>query len=469
MMKTKIRRLGSLLLAALVFAAVLPAAFAQQIGEDAYIVTGYRYASNESGYVALYNAEGSLIGRVANGARLTVTNGVEEGRTYVHFGAVSGWVVTEDLSEEPPAAGGATGEVAQPNTLTPVVTDPPAEEAGDSTVTGGSEGGDDADGAEDTDGADSAVDAEDDTEAEETEGDTAAEDTEADAEGAENTAGSDDANDTDGAAGEAEAPDSETDTAPDATAEPDEEETGSEKGSKEENAAPFAAMRELPDGGSENVLVARVGVVTCLIETDEGMLEVPTAELTFGDDPTDERKVGYLHAPRTGQAGLRAEPSKEAKVITQLKAGQLVAVLEIGDEYARVNADGQEGWLRLDCLRYLRITGKGIVSATGKDMETAPDGEKAQPEEDGAAEVLIVAEGQKNPDRPASGILTRGEEADGNESVNLRNAPDRNSAKAAVLPTGTEVTVLSTGGGWALVEADGLCAYVMENFVKIAE
>ena len=466
-MKQITRRICSLLLALLVCAQALPAALAQQ-EEAAPAVVGYGYASNAEGYVSLYDEAGNLIGRVANGARLSVTDARRDGRTFVHFGAVTGWVADADLAEEPPT-GSMAGE-APPNSLTPIETDAP--------VVGGSPAGD-GDGAaadgDDNDADDTAPEA----------GDTPADDTETNVPG-----------DFDGDIPVDDAPAGEDDTpaddaAPEAgdtdDADRPEAPVGHSMSAAEAEEAPrsFGAMRELPEGGSESVWVASVGVLTSLLDTEEGPVVVPTHQLTFGDDATEQRRVGYVHAPRTGQAGLRQEPSKTAKVITQLKAGQLAAVLEIGEEYARVNVAGQEGWLRLDCLRYLLPTDEGIIAASSKEAQALLEagekgGEGERPGADdaagdeapsGGAEVLIAVEGQaaKAAAYPCKGILVYREDSTGSENVNLRNAPDQGSAKAAVRPTGTEVNVLSVSGSWYLVESEGICAYVKEAFVQPAE
>ena len=450
-MKQITRRICSLLLALLVCAQALPAALAQQ-EEAAPAVVGYGYASNAEGYVSLYDEAGNLIGRVANGARLSVTDARRDGRTFVHFGAVTGWVADADLAEEPPT-GSMAGE-APPNSLMPIETDAP--------VVGGSPAGD-GDGAA-ADGDDTPADA---TAPEA--GDTPADDTETNVPG-----------DFDGDIPVGDAPAGEDDTPADDANTPN-----AASPTEAPVSRSFGAMRELPEGGSESVWVASVGVLTSLLDTEEGPVVVPTHQLTFGDDATEQRRVGYVHAPRTGQAGLRQEPSKTAKVITQLKAGQLAAVLEIGEEYARVNVDGQEGWLRLDCLRYLLPTDEGIIAASSKEaqalLETGEkDGEGEQPGADdaaadevpsGEAEVLIAVEGQaaKAAAYPCKGILVYREDSTGSENVNLRNAPDQGSAKAAVRPTGTEVNVLSVSGSWYLVESEGICAYVKEAFVQPAE
>jgi hypothetical protein len=88
---------------------------------DAYLVVGSKYALNASGHATLYSDSGEPIGTVANGARLTVTNGQREGRTFVRFGAVTGWIDAADLSDEMPDLSPATG-------LVPIQTNPPIED-----------------------------------------------------------------------------------------------------------------------------------------------------------------------------------------------------------------------------------------------------------------------------------------------------------------------------------------------------
>ncbi len=489
-MKRTMRKLFCLLLAALLTTAAAALAEAADTQNTGYLVTGYRYANGADGQLTLYDDQLAPIGAVANGARLTLTNGEKDGYVYVRFGTVSGWVLADELSLEEPEE-----EVTENSpTLTPIQTDPPAAEDSkpDAEAPSGEENGtepeadtlpgdfpsdeeaadDDTtdDDTTDDDISDSSLpDAEDPSGEEsgtEPEADTLPGDSLFDVEAADDDTVYNDTSDS-----------SPSDAAP-STGDDTNEATAAI--TYENTHAPMEALYTHEDGSTETVQVVLLGVITSLLDTDEGIQPVDTAKLTFAEDMDEARKLGYVHAPRTGQAGLREEASKSSKVITQLKAGQLVAVLALDGEFAHVNVQGQEGWLRLDCLRYLEPAEEGVVSTSGKaadkkaTAEEAPDASDGENETAAAEEekdVLITANEQpaRRPHFPSRALLSCQQQTDGETSVNLRNLPTKESAKTAVWRTGEAVTVLSDVGGWYLVEANGTCGYVMEAFLTFEE
>lgn len=451
-MKSMFRNLLCLALALMLAISVFPAAFASeaingQVSKDGYTIVSVQYAYNEGGAVHLYDETGeTIVATIGNGAKLAVTDEQQNGRTFVQFGATSGWIDNGDLYLQLPqhVTGQVTGSSAPANQLTPIQTTPPKVEA------------DSEDGAE----TDEAVDVEDDTE-------------------------------------------SEPADEPEDSEEP--EEPTETVGDPEKDHEPIAAMYEEEASDAVAVDVVQLGVVTSIILLEEERVEVDTALLSFGEEIPEEQKLGYVHAPRTGQAGLRETPAKDGKVITQLKAGQLVAVLALEEDYAHVNVQGVEGWLRLDCLKYLQAAEDGIVSSadlaplgiqSGAKTEAATEESAADGSEDAKAQEtnesadqaassndtndsedeqteLVVTGNMDNNDiqqpveYPAKAQLSCKGETDGTTSVNLRNLPTKDSAKTAVWRTGVEVTVLSYQGGWYLVEADGVCGYVMEAFLEM--
>ena len=438
-MKSMYRNLLCLALALMLAVSVFPAAFASeamigQVTKDGYTIVSVQYAYNEGGAVHLYDETGeTIVATIGNGAKLAVTDEQQNSRTFVQFGATSGWIDDGDLYLELPqhVTGQVTGSSAPANQLTPIQTTPPQVE------TETEEGAD----------TDEAVDAEDNTESE---------------------------------------------TADEPEESEESEEATEMVGDPEKDHDPIAAMYEEETSDAVAVDVVQLGVVTSIILLEEERMEVDTALLSFGEEIPEEQKLGYVHAPRTGQAGLRETPAKDGKVITQLKAGQLVVVLALEEDYAHVNVQGVEGWLRLDCLKYLQAAEEGIVSSadlaplgiqSGAKAETATEESAADDSEDAKVQEtsdsedeqteLVVTGNMDNNDiqqpveYPAKAQLSCKGETDGTTSVNLRNLPTKDSAKTAVWRTGVEVTVLSYHGGWYLVEADGVCGYVMEAFLEM--
>ena len=436
-MKNHHRSLLSLTLALLLAVSVLPAAFASeamigQVTKDGHTIVSIQYAYHDAGVVHLYDETSeTIVATIGNGAALAVTDGQQEGRTFVQFGATSGWIDNGNLYAQLPqhVTGEASGSSSPAHQLTPIQTTPP-QPSGDSIPEE-----EEADEAEDDDAL-------------------PAEDTET-------------------------------------------------VGDPEKDHTPIAALYqdETSDGSPEAVDVVQLGVVTSIILLDDERMEVETSLLTFGEEIPEEQKLGYVHAPRTGQAGLRETPAKDGNVITQLKAGQLVAVLALEEGYAHVNVQGTEGWLRLDCLQYLRSTDDGIISSVDlaplgiqgervtsgdaaenaaealqtQDTAASQSAEATKPSENDAAnddttEMTITGNTvstEQEPEYPAKALLSCKGETDGATSVNLRNLPTKDSAKTAVWRTGVTVNVLSYQGGWYLVEADGVCGFVMEAFLEM--
>ena len=425
----------ALMLAVSAFQTVLASETAN--GQTEYTITSVQYAYNETGAVHLYDETGeTIISTIGNGAKVAVTNGQQEGRTYVQFGTTAGWINNSDLFLQLPqnVTGEANGNSTPANQLTPIQTTAPQQNASKPQ-----------------------------------------EESQPVQTGDEASIGEDHfLNDT--------------------------EEPVETIGDPEKDHAPIAALydEETADGSPLAVDVVQLGVVTSIILLNEQRQEVETALLTFGEEIPEDQKLGYVHAPRTGQAGLRETPAKDGKVITQLKAGQLVAVLALEEDYARVNVQGTEGWLRLDCLKYLQSTDMGIISSadltplgiktdennqSGHSVNTAvnaPESTEDASQEKAAdtnaetddTEMIItgnavVSTPPQQLEYPAKATLSCKGETDGATSVNLRNLPTKDSAKTAVWRTGVTVNVLSYQGGWYLVEADGVCGFVMEAFLEM--
>ena len=410
-----------------------------QKNKNGHTILSVQYVYNENGSVYLYGEDGqTIVAILTNGTQLAVTDAQKGDLVFVQDGTTSGWINEADLQEELPqnVTGAISGSSSPEMAFTPIETVPPTTE----------------DTPEETDHDDTAdemlSDENDEEEEEETTEDTTA--------------------------------DSET------------------IGDPEKDHPAIAAMYDSGDISSEAVAVdvVQLGVVTSIILLENQRQEVDTALLTFGEEIPAEQKLGYVHAPRTGQAGLRETPAKDGKVITQLKAGQLAAVLAIEENFAHVNVQGVEGWLRLDCLKYLAATDEGIISSadlSALGMGKKPAGQKDAASETGTddadtetaeadvdsadkaaaekADVIITDNNGNIVDTtltfPSTAILSCNGETDGTTSVNLRNLPTKDSAKAAVLRTGMEVTVLSELEGWYLVEADGVCGFVMEAFLSM--
>ena len=138
-----------------------------------------------------------------------------------------------------------------------------------------------------------------------------------------------------------------------------------------------------------------------------------------GSEKAEDLLVAFVYAPNSGKASLRATADKDSKVLTQCASGTVVAVLEIGKTHSLVEVDGQTGYLRNDCLGY-----------------SAVEEEQVQ-----------------------VGSLV------GGSSINVRAGADKDSARIAQWPAGTQVTVYGVDGNWCEVEYEGQHGWVASKYV----
>lgn len=176
---------------------------------------------------------------------------------------------------------------------------------------------------------------------------------------------------------------------------------------------------------NQPAMVEQLGLHRSRVSLGGEEKEVPSTDLVLHGSPSAATKLAYIHAPRTGKCSLRASGQGNGKVIKQCKAGTVVPVLSEGEGYSLILYKGVEGYVLSDCLRF------GAASDAG------------------AKTGVLVYQGKKN----------------GTATINLRNSPQKGSAKVAGWKAGTEVTILSVQDGWAMVEAQGLVGYVMEAFI----
>ncbi|MDD2647359.1 MAG: SH3 domain-containing protein [Eubacteriales bacterium] len=177
------------------------------------------------------------------------------------------------------------------------------------------------------------------------------------------------------------------------------------------------------------VSLVELGSVTSKVSYQGKTVEVATAELEFAKDVPESQKVAVIYAPRTGKVSMRAKASESAKVIKKCKAGIVVSVLKTGKQFTLINCGGKVGYVLTDCLQF------------------------ANPSD----ETLGLA------------LISYKSKTTGSTTANIRNKPDKSSARVAEWKTGTEVVILSYKDGWYEVEANGIRGFVLEAFVTKTE
>ena len=121
---------------------------------------------------------------------------------------------------------------------------------------------------------------------------------------------------------------------------------------------------------------------------------------------------------RGGKLNLRETPSLAAKVLGQFPTGTLVEIIESGDEWHKVEVNGQAGYMMA----------KFLNSAEGETTATV---------------------------RTNTGI-----------GLNLREEPDTDSAILTSVKNGGTVTVLQKGSNWCRVSVDGVEGFMSAKYLR---
>jgi len=121
---------------------------------------------------------------------------------------------------------------------------------------------------------------------------------------------------------------------------------------------------------------------------------------------------------RGGKLNLRETPSLAAKVLGQFPTGTLVEIIESGDEWHKVEVNGQAGYMMA----------KFLNSAEGETTATV---------------------------RTNTGI-----------GLNLREEPDADSAILTSVKNGETVTVLQKGSNWCRVSVDGVEGFMSAKYLR---
>lgn len=176
------------------------------------------------------------------------------------------------------------------------------------------------------------------------------------------------------------------------------------------------------------VNVVQLGVAETQVTLQGAETSVPTRYLTFGENTDGKHRIGVVYAPRSGEASIRAEEGSSAKVTEKAKTGRIAAVLQYdGGTYTRILYDGEEGYIRTDCLTFF-------------SGEEAPIG---------------------------TGTIHIKGATDGAKTVTLRSTKSTSQAKVTALPTGTVVTVYEKDDDWYAVEAGGWYGYVQAQYLEM--
>ena len=138
-----------------------------------------------------------------------------------------------------------------------------------------------------------------------------------------------------------------------------------------------------------------------------------------GKEAPADLLTAFVYAPNSGKASLRETADKDGKVLTQCASGTVVTVKEIGKTHSLVEVDGRTGYLRNDCLGYSAVKEEQVQVGS-----------------------LV-----------------------GGGTINVRAGADKDSARIAQWPAGTQVTVYGVDGNWCEVEYEGQHGWVASKYV----
>ena len=134
---------------------------------------------------------------------------------------------------------------------------------------------------------------------------------------------------------------------------------------------------------------------------------------------------------------LREKPSASSKVLDAYPRGTKVTILKKGTEWTKVSVHEQIGYMQTSMLAYGRAAAKKQSSSSGTGTGTAKK---------------TVATGD-------TAYIIKG------VRLNLRESASSDSEIIASFRGGTQVTVLTKGKYWSLVEVKGLQGYMFTDYL----
>lgn len=180
------------------------------------------------------------------------------------------------------------------------------------------------------------------------------------------------------------------------------------------------------DGSEKQVSLETLGIMECEIFDGEQFMSVATASISWETEADDKERLAVICAPRTGKCTLRAKASSSAKSLGSVEAGRIVAVLNVGDKFSRIVADGKEGYVLTDVLSF---------------YAAAPMGSYGQ--------AVLIYQGR----------------TDSSATISLYTAPDA-TRKIRQFRVGNQVMTGDVRGSWTEIEIDGWCGFVKSEYLK---
>ncbi len=199
---------------------------------------------------------------------------------------------------------------------------------------------------------------------------------------------------------------------------------------------------------------------------------------------------------RGGALNLRETPSLTAKVLGQFPTGTLVEIVESGDEWHKVEVNGQAGYMMAKFLNTAEAetsatvktnTGVGLNLREEPDMKGAiitsvKQGEKVTVLQKGKEWCRVSVNGTEGfmatkylsftaQSKPAlTGKVALVSNPKDTQVLNLRQSASLDAKVLDYYRNGVKVTILSAGSTWHKVQVeDGKIGYMMAKYLKVTD
>lgn len=175
--------------------------------------------------------------------------------------------------------------------------------------------------------------------------------------------------------------------------------------------------------GGENdstIQLVQLGLYESTIrkKDNSSVLSVPTKELSWEMETPSTKRLASVKAPKKGSASLRKEGTTDSDIITKVKTGTLLLVMEHGKEFSKVAYGSRTGYIMNDALDFY----------TGN--------EKAR-----------------------NAVIT-------NPDTRLHSGAGADYSTIGYLSYGAKVNAIKTKGNWVMVNADGYVGYVAKKYIR---
>ncbi|MDP1452476.1 SH3 domain-containing protein, partial [Peribacillus frigoritolerans] len=145
------------------------------------------------------------------------------------------------------------------------------------------------------------------------------------------------------------------------------------------------------------------------------------------DEQANIEDVMFVHV-NSGSLNMRKTGAEGASIVTKLTRGTQVTVYSESNGWAKVKANGKEGYVS---IKYLSSTKPGAVKKAAATVKTT-------------TKYVNVSTG----------------------SLNMRRSGSGSASIVTKLTRGTQVTVYSESNGWAKVKANGKEGYVSTKYLS---